>query len=36
MADHLSRLANEEVTTLEPEVLAEFPDEKLLAVQKRP
>jgi len=36
VVDHLSRLANEEVTTLEPEVLAEFPDEKLLAVQKRP
>ena len=35
VADHLSRLANEEVTTLEPEVLAEFPDVKLLAVQKR-
>jgi len=36
VVDHLSRLANEEVTTLEPEVLAEFPDEKFLAVQKRP
>jgi len=36
MADHLSHLANKEVTTLELEVLAEFLDEKLLAVQKRP
>jgi len=36
VADHLLRLDNDEVTTLEPEVLAEFPDEKLLAIQERP
>ena len=36
VVDHLSRLTNEEVTNHEPEVLAEFPDEKLLAVQERP
>jgi len=36
VANHLSRLDNDEVTTLEPEVLAEFPDEKLLAIQERP
>ena len=36
VADHLSRLHNDEVTTLEHEVLAEFPNEKLLAIQERP
>ena len=36
MADHLSRLANEEVTTRENEVVDEFPDEKLLVIQERP
>ena len=30
VADNLSRLANDKVTTLEPEVLAEFQNEKLL------
>jgi len=36
VADHLSRLVNEEVTTLEKKVLEEFPDEKLLLVSNRP
>jgi len=36
VVDHLSRLANDEVTTLEPEVLAEFPYEKLLLIKERP
>jgi len=36
VADHLSKLVNEEVTTLEKEVLEEFPDEKLLLVSNRP
>jgi len=36
VADHLSRLANEEVTTRENEVVDEFPDEKLLVIQERP
>ena len=36
VAVHLSRLANDEVTILEPEVLAEFPDEKLLIIKERP
>ena len=36
MADHLSRLANEEVTTRKTEVVDEFPDEKLLVVHERP
>jgi len=36
VADHLSRLANEEVTARESEVIDEFPDEKLLVVQERP
>nr|KYP31777.1 Transposon Ty3-I Gag-Pol polyprotein [Cajanus cajan] len=36
VADHLSRLVNSEVTALEPEVVEEFPDEKLLAIQARP
>ena len=33
MADHLSRLANKEVTARETEVVDEFPNEKLLVVQ---
>ena len=36
VADHLSRLVNEEVTILEKEVFEEFPDEKLLLVSNRP
>jgi len=32
MADHLSRLANEEVTSRDTEVVGEFPDEKLLVI----
>ncbi|XP_045797767.1 uncharacterized protein LOC123891949 [Trifolium pratense] len=36
VADHLSRLVNNEVTKHEREVLEEFPDEKLLMVQERP
>ena len=36
VVDHLSRLANEEVTALESEVMDEFPDKKLLAIQERP
>ncbi|KAK2359233.1 hypothetical protein QL285_084625 [Trifolium repens] len=36
VADHLSRLVNNEVTEHEREVLEEFPDEKLLMVQERP
>jgi len=32
VADHLSRLKNEEVTMEEPEVREEFPDEFLLQV----
>jgi len=32
----LSRLANDEVTTLVSKVLDDFPDEKLLAIQERP
>jgi len=36
VADNLSRLAIDEVTTLEPEVLVEFPDEKLLVINERP
>ena len=35
VADHLSRLANEEVTALESEIIDVFPDEKLLAIQER-
>jgi len=35
LVDHLSRLSYE-VTTLEPEVLDEFLDEKLLAIEERP
>ena len=36
VADHLSRLDNEEVTARESEVIDEFPDEKLLVVHERP
>nr|KYP77072.1 Retrovirus-related Pol polyprotein from transposon 17.6 [Cajanus cajan] len=36
VADHLSRLVNEEVTSQEEEILEEFPDEKLFAVSERP
>jgi len=36
VADHLSRLDNEEVTAREYEVIDEFPDEKLLVVHERP
>jgi len=36
VANHLSRLDNEEVTAREFEVIDEFPDEKLLVVQERP
>ena len=36
VAYHLSRLANDEVTTLELEVLAEFLDDKLLIIKERP
>jgi len=36
IADHLSRLVNNEVTKKENEVLEEFPDEQLLMVQERP
>jgi len=36
IVDHLSRLANEEVTARESEVIDEFPDEKLLVVQESP
>ncbi|CAL0324442.1 unnamed protein product [Lupinus luteus] len=36
VADHLSRLVNEEVTVKESEVVEEFPDEKLLSIQDRP
>jgi hypothetical protein len=36
MADHLSRLVNNEVTRNEQEVLEEFPDEKLVSIQERP
>nr|KYP69664.1 Transposon Ty3-I Gag-Pol polyprotein [Cajanus cajan] len=36
VADHLSQLVNNEVTTLEPELSEEFPDEKLLSIQERP
>nr|KYP44893.1 Retrovirus-related Pol polyprotein from transposon 17.6 [Cajanus cajan] len=36
VANHLSRLVNSEVTALELEVVEEFPDEKLLAIQARP
>ncbi|GAU34191.1 hypothetical protein TSUD_162920 [Trifolium subterraneum] len=36
VADHLSRLVNNEVTKHEHEVIEEFPDEKLFMVQERP
>nr|KYP63065.1 Retrovirus-related Pol polyprotein from transposon 17.6 [Cajanus cajan] len=36
IADHLSRLENEEVTILESAIHEKFPDEKLFSVQKRP
>ena len=36
VANHLSRLKNEEVTKEEPEVKGEFPDEFLLQVTARP
>nr|KYP38161.1 Retrotransposable element Tf2 [Cajanus cajan] len=36
VADHLSRLVNEEVTSQEEEILEEFPDDKLFAVNERP
>ena len=36
VADHLSRLVNEEVTQKEKEVRGEFPDEFLLAAVDRP
>nr|KYP33141.1 Retrovirus-related Pol polyprotein from transposon 17.6 [Cajanus cajan] len=36
VADHLSRLINDEVTLKEREILEEFPDEKLFMVQERP
>jgi len=35
MADHLSRLVNEEVTLKELEIRDEFPDESLLVVNER-
>jgi len=36
VADHLSRLENEEVTKKEKAITAEFPDEKLMAIEERP
>nr|KYP32913.1 Retrovirus-related Pol polyprotein from transposon 17.6 [Cajanus cajan] len=36
VADHLSRLVNDEVTMKEREIMEEFLDEKLLMVQERP
>ena len=36
VADHLSRLVNEEVTSKEAEVRDEFPDESLFVVSERP
>ena len=36
VADHLSRLVNEEVTLKELEIRDEFPDESLLVVNERP
>ena len=36
VADHLSRLKNEEVTKEEPKVRGEFPDEFLLQATTRP
>jgi len=36
IADHLSRLVNEEVTSKEAKVRDEFPDESLFVVSERP
>ena len=36
VADHLSRLENDEITKAEADILTEFPDEKLLSIQERP
>jgi len=36
VADHLSRLENNEVTKKEKVIMAEFPDEKLFAIGERP
>jgi len=36
VADHLSRLVNEKITRAEADILTEFPDEKILAIQERP
>ncbi|XP_057425713.1 uncharacterized protein LOC130719087 [Lotus japonicus] len=36
VADHLSRLVNDEVTTKENDIADAFPDEKLFLVQERP
>ena len=36
VVDHLSRLVNEEITRAKAEILTEFPDEKILAIQERP
>ena len=36
MADHLSRLVNEEVTQEEQEIWDKFPNESLLSVGERP
>ena len=36
VADHLSRLVNEEVTLKEAEIKDEFPDESLFLVAERP
>ena len=36
VADHLSRLVNEEVTTKKAEVRDQFPDESLFLISERP
>jgi len=36
VADHLSRLSNDEVTERKTEVLDEFPHEKLMIIHERP
>jgi len=36
VADHLSRLVNEEVTLKETEIKDEFPDESLFLIAERP
>ena len=36
VADHLSRLVNEEVTLMEAEIKDKFPDESLFLIAKRP